>query len=111
MATATRKVPTGRSGGKKEEAAVGPKRGRPGKFPELVSRQLLGLFRDVSSGKFISLVELAEIFGVSVQTVRKWTLTGQLPAATLREEEDRRLYVAKPELAKKIEEALYAQGL
>ena len=115
MATATKKETvargSSRAGKTLPQESKGPKRdiaarrGAPNKFAKLASPHLAARIK--SCGGNISLIDVAEAFGVTTQTVRLWSLNGQLPEAFfIAGSGDRKLYMSSEQVVRKINAAL-----
>ena len=89
-----RKPPVGDNG-------TGSRRGRASTFDQKISPTLLKSIP--AYGEFISVVDVADVFGVTTQTVRKWIAGGYLPEAFVPiGYTDRKLYVRTGEIVSKI---------
>ena len=102
----TKSATHGRSNGAKAPreparvAAVG-RRGRPNAFVQKIGPSILKPI--ASFGDYISVVDAAEVFGVTTQTVRKWIGAGWLPLAFFPEGlTDRKMYMRTSEVISNI---------
>lgn len=109
MATATGKPKSheqnqGATKGKPVHAA-GIRRGRPSTFHSRISE---GIAKTLAKFKeFVSLVDVAEVFGVTTQTVRQWVKAGLLPGVCIPAGyTDRKLYMATDKVVSAIQSQL-----
>ena len=84
------------------------KRGRPSKFAKLASKDL-ALQLSKQNGTFVSILDVAELFGVTSGAVRQWIAAKYLPSAGPGIDGSRKLYLRTLDVAAAIHEAAMHQ--
>lgn len=116
MTTATTKAARGGSRTGKtlqrppKSGATQAGKGRPSHFHRLINAKVV---RQISEfGDVISVVDAAEILGVTTQTARQWSKRGLLPAAfvDISRFGDQKLYMRTPDVVRALENALQQAG-